>query len=32
MTDEKLQRSLLDIANEYGKLAEFTEAQERTAD
>jgi hypothetical protein len=32
MTDEKLQRSLLDIANEYDKLAELTEAQEHTAD
>ena len=28
MTDEKLQRSLLDIANEYDKLAEFAKAQE----
>jgi len=32
MTDEKLQRSLLDMANEYDKLAEFAEAQEHTAD
>jgi hypothetical protein len=32
MTDEKLQRSLLDMANEYDKLAEFAEAQEQTAD
>jgi len=32
MTDEKLQRSLLDIANEYDKLAEATEAQEHTSD
>ena len=31
-TDGKLQRSLLDIANEYDKLAEVTEAQENTAD
>jgi len=31
MTDEKLQRSLLDIAKEYEKLAESTEAQEHTA-
>ena len=29
---ERLQRSLLDIADEYDKLAENTEAQERTAD
>jgi len=32
MTDEKPQRSLLVIANEYDNLAEFTEAQEHTAD
>ena len=32
MTDEKLQRSLLDIAHEYDKLADATEAQEHTAD
>ena len=32
MTDERLQRSLLDIANEYDKLAEAAEAQEHTAD
>jgi len=32
MTDEKPQRSLLVIANEYDDPAEFTEAQEHTAD
>jgi hypothetical protein len=39
MTRDKLQRplldiaeTLLDIADEYDKLAEFTEAQERSAD
>jgi len=32
MTNEKLQRTLLDIADEYDKLAEFAEAQEHRED
>ena len=32
MTSETLQRTLLDIADEYDKLAEFTEAQEDNAE
>jgi len=32
VTDEKFLRSLLDIANEYDKLAENAEAQDHTAD
>jgi hypothetical protein len=32
MTNEKLRRTLLDVADEYDKLAEFTEAQEENAE